>query len=182
MSTNLPSPPTRRCTSSCGTPGWATPGRPPTARLSGDEGNSGRRIVRAIWARDRDTMADDDWQNPTSPNPGPRQQRSVSDVARSRRSPHAGAAVVRNAGRRPRQHRSGTGCRAFAVAVRVGRVAGSARRVDHQALFRVRRSVRSSRGTTSRRWAATSTCAWSIPGICTLGATRPRWSRSPSAR
>jgi len=35
----------------------------------GDEGNSGRRVVRAIWARDRDTMADDDWQNPKSPNP-----------------------------------------------------------------------------------------------------------------
>ncbi len=37
--------------------------------ISGDERNSGRRIVRAIWARDRDTMAKDDWQNPTSPNP-----------------------------------------------------------------------------------------------------------------
>jgi len=34
-----------------------------------DERNSGRRIVRAIWARDRDTMAKEDWQNPTSPNP-----------------------------------------------------------------------------------------------------------------
>ncbi|MEP7187314.1 MAG: hypothetical protein ABI767_15890, partial [Rhodanobacter sp.] len=37
--------------------------------ISGDERNAGRRIVRAIWARDRDTMAKDDWQNPTSPNP-----------------------------------------------------------------------------------------------------------------
>ena len=37
--------------------------------ISGDERNPGRRIVRAIWARDRDTMAKDDWQNPKSPNP-----------------------------------------------------------------------------------------------------------------
>ena len=37
--------------------------------VSGDERNSGRRIVRAVWTRDRDSMAKDDWQNPTSPNP-----------------------------------------------------------------------------------------------------------------
>lgn len=31
-----------------------------------DEKNAGRRIVRAIWARDRDRMATADWQNPAS--------------------------------------------------------------------------------------------------------------------
>ncbi|QSX75883.1 hypothetical protein HIV01_005075 [Lysobacter arenosi] len=35
-----------------------------------DEHNTVRRIVRAIWTRDRDTMAQADWQNPTSANPG----------------------------------------------------------------------------------------------------------------
>ncbi len=38
--------------------------------VSGDERNSGRRIVRAIWARDRDTVNKDDWQDPTSSKPG----------------------------------------------------------------------------------------------------------------
>ncbi|HMO46430.1 MAG TPA: hypothetical protein PKB14_10400 [Rubrivivax sp.] len=38
--------------------------------IRADERNSGRRIVRAIWARDRDAMAKEDWQDPTSPNPG----------------------------------------------------------------------------------------------------------------
>ncbi|MEO8122606.1 MAG: hypothetical protein ABI633_01000 [Burkholderiales bacterium] len=38
--------------------------------VSGDERNAGRRIVRAIWARDRDTTAKDDWQDPTSGRPG----------------------------------------------------------------------------------------------------------------
>jgi hypothetical protein len=37
--------------------------------ISADEHNPGRRIVRAIWTRDRDTMAKADWQNPQSPLP-----------------------------------------------------------------------------------------------------------------
>ena len=41
----------------------------PDGSISGDEHNPGRRIVRAIWTRDRDAMAKDDWQNPESPNP-----------------------------------------------------------------------------------------------------------------
>lgn len=41
----------------------------PDGTIGGDERNAGRRIVRAIWARDRDAMAKDEWQDPTSPNP-----------------------------------------------------------------------------------------------------------------
>ena len=41
----------------------------PDGTAAADEQAAGRRIVRAVWTRDRDTMAEADWKNPLSANP-----------------------------------------------------------------------------------------------------------------
>ena len=123
-----------------------------------DEKNAGRRIIRAVWARDRDRMSPGDWRNPKSGLPLPDDNDPFQDVARRGGSPHAGA------GSPPRPCASdGRTSRRFPwPLVRCGYRAWAPGWICTAPGTRCRtpvvQSARSSGGITLRPWAAINSC------------------------